>query len=176
MLMRRNAPGPTLSSSSVVSCSKQGEGWHWSIGCCSSTPKGAAQRASSRVPARATARACTSTESMPMILLKKPGAERLPVTTIVSSATTSPVTVTDSRPPPFFAAYSAASAPAPPGSSGSAWAPARAAESTELWSARSARYHEPTSIAAAAIPSRTTRNTRRRTTTWPDSRERVDEP
>lgn len=58
------------------------------------------------------------------ILLKNPGASRFPVTTIVSSATTPVVTDTESRPPPFFPPYSAARAPAPPGSSGSAWAAA----------------------------------------------------
>lgn len=62
------------------------------------------------MPVRATGRACTSTESMPRILLKNPEAVRVPGTMIVSFATTSLENRTESTPPPFFVAYSPASA------------------------------------------------------------------
>ncbi len=115
-----------------MSSPKHGSGSHWSISCCSSTPKGAAQRASESVPDRAAARACTSTESTPKSLVKKPGASRVPVTTTVSFATTSSENSTESTPPPFFVAYSLASAEAPAVSYGSACAAARADASDVL--------------------------------------------
>jgi hypothetical protein len=52
----------------------------------------------------------TVTESTPKTLAKKPGAGRVPSTLMVSLDTTPEEKETVMEPPPFFAAYSVASA------------------------------------------------------------------
>ena len=57
------------------------------------------------MPARAVARAVTSTSSIPNSLLKYPGARRDTVTVMRSFATTRLQNVISMSPPPFFVAY-----------------------------------------------------------------------
>src|SRR5262245_16104248 len=86
MLIRRNAPGPTLKKSSVVGLFEfQQERPHCSIGWRSSTATGAAHRARPIGATFATALARIVTELKPKSFAKKPGAGRAARTSIVSS-------------------------------------------------------------------------------------------
>src|ERR671911_1030059 len=138
----RNAPGPVLKKSIVVStpgtnspCSylpqHDGGGSQWSISCSQSTATGAAPTALPSTPARAAAVARTSTELRPNSWAKNPGEGRSVVTSTVSFGRTvvRNLTFFASSPPSFVAAYSSADASAAALLSGKSCAAASAAAS-----------------------------------------------
>src|SRR2546422_3417524 len=131
----RNAPGPTFSRSRVV-WPEHGSGLHWSISSLWSIPNGAAYCAAPRPPVRAAAFDAMLTESTEKTCAKKPGAERDSVTLIVSFGRYFEENETCGAGPPFVCAYWAARSAACAGFSGSACAPASAAESAIAWRSR----------------------------------------
>src|SRR3954466_11053751 len=113
---------------------------------------GARPSVSFGIAATAVALACTETVLMPSTFEKKPGADFVCLTLIMSFVFhLLPMVIVAPSTPPFFVANEFASAVALPGLDGSAWAPASAAASTVDWLIRCWRNQEPTSRTNATI-------------------------